>query len=81
MAHHKNSLTAFSHWVMEQLIQEVAEDSALCEFDCRKVQCTQGEWKSCERRLQYAAGELMPLDGEGRRQQADHMRPPQRVRA
>jgi uncharacterized protein YecT (DUF1311 family) len=43
-----------------QIIQEVREDSALCEFDCRHGQCTMEEWESCDRRLNKAAGELMP---------------------
>lgn len=47
-------------WLREQFSQEVSEDSALCEFDCRKLQCQMGEWESCERRLSRAAGELMP---------------------
>ena len=47
-------------WVAGQVIGEVPEDSALCEYDCRKLQCTEGEWETCERRLQRAAGELMP---------------------
>ena len=50
----------FWRWLRDQIIQEVPEDSALCEFDCRKEQCTMGEWESCERRLNKAAGELMP---------------------
>jgi hypothetical protein len=42
---------------------EVPENVALCEFDCRKNECTYGEWASCERRISKAAGELMPLRG------------------
>jgi uncharacterized protein YecT (DUF1311 family) len=47
-------------WLRNQIIQEVPEDSALCEFDCRKGQCTMEEWETCDRRLNKAAGELMP---------------------
>jgi hypothetical protein len=43
-----------------QFIGEVPEDHALCEYDCRKPQCTEGEWENCMRRLERAAGELMP---------------------
>ena len=32
----------------------------LCEYDCRRQQCTDEEWESCERRIQKAAGELWP---------------------
>jgi hypothetical protein len=44
----------------DHLIEEVPEDIAVCEFDCRKGQCLYREWISCERRLSKAAGELMP---------------------
>jgi hypothetical protein len=47
-------------WLGSELIQDVPEESALCEFDCRKPQCTYKEWSSCRRRLERAAGELMP---------------------
>jgi hypothetical protein len=37
-------------WLINQVIQDVPEDVALCEFDCRKSQCRMGEWENCERR-------------------------------
>ncbi len=40
------------HWLMDQLVQDVPDDLALCEFGCRKQQCRMGEWEHCERRLQ-----------------------------
>jgi hypothetical protein len=36
-----------------QLVQDVPQEDALCEFDCRKRQCLAGEWESCPRRLNY----------------------------
>lgn len=60
MPHPGSSLRRFFQWVRKQIVQDVPEDAALCEFDCRKEQCTQGEWESCERRLKRAEGELMP---------------------
>jgi hypothetical protein len=42
------------------MIQEVPGDIALCEFDCRKQQCTIKEWATCERRISGASGELKP---------------------
>ena len=45
---------------MDQLVQDAPEADVLCEFDCRKKQCTLGEWETCERRVRRAAGELMP---------------------
>jgi len=47
-------------WVSGQIIGEVPEEDALCEFDCPRLQCSEGEWETCERRLDRAAGELMP---------------------
>lgn len=48
-------------WVAGQFFREVPSEDALCEFDCRKPQCHEGEWENCMRRLRRAAGELMPL--------------------
>jgi hypothetical protein len=46
--------------VRSEFVQTVPEEIALCEFDCRKVNCTVEEWKMCKRRIQKAAGELRP---------------------
>jgi len=54
------AIRRLSQWVLNHIVQEVPEDSALCEFDCRKGQCTVSEWATCERRLCHAQGELMP---------------------
>jgi hypothetical protein len=63
MTQSKNFLKSVGQWVKDEIAQDVPEESALCEFDCRKDQCTHEEWESCERRLRAAAGELMPPDG------------------
>jgi hypothetical protein len=55
-------------WFANELIQDVPEELALCEFDCRKPKCTYGEWSSCERRLRKAEGELMPVHNGTSRQ-------------
>ncbi len=55
-----NLLRNILDWLREQFVGWVPEDDALCEFDCRKPQCREGEWANCTRRLQRAAGELMP---------------------
>jgi len=49
-----------------QVSQEVPAEDALCEFDCRKPQCFEGEWENCMRRVERAAGELMTLKAPGR---------------
>ena len=56
----KGSFARLWQWVKDQIIGEVPEGSALCEYDCRKIQCTAAEWATCDRRLDRAAGELMP---------------------
>lgn len=47
-------------WAKNQLVTDVPEDMALCEFDCQRGHCSMDEWATCERRLSQAAGELMP---------------------
>ena len=34
-----------------KIIQEVPEDYGWCEFDCKKLQCSMGDWENCENRL------------------------------
>ncbi len=45
-------LNCLKRWLAEQ-VQDVPEDIALCEFDCRKPECLVGEWETCERRLRW----------------------------
>ena len=47
-------------WLRRQVVEDVPAGDALCEFDCRKPQCSTVAWETCERRLHNAAGELMP---------------------
>ncbi len=39
------------------LVQEVPEELAVCEFGCRKTHCTMAQWATCRYRLQ---GGLIP---------------------
>jgi hypothetical protein len=59
-----SSLRGFFQWVRNQIIQDVPEDIAICEFDCRAGQCTPGEWELCERRLNRAEGKRLPSPKE-----------------
>jgi hypothetical protein len=47
-------------WTKDQIAQDVPASDGLCEYDCRKQQCTEEEWATCERRIGSAAGELWP---------------------
>lgn len=49
-----------------QIVDDAPEDLAICEFDCRREQCTWNEWETCERRIRKAAGELFPAYPSGR---------------
>jgi hypothetical protein len=51
-------------FVKRGIVGDVPEAIAICEFDCRKGQCQQGEWAACDRRIHRASGELFP-DGPG----------------
>ncbi len=46
----KAILRAWQAWVSNVLVRPVPADQAVCEFDCRKTSCSQGEWETCERR-------------------------------
>jgi hypothetical protein len=47
-------------WIKGQIAQDVPASDGLCEYDCRKQQCSDAEWAACERRIERAAGELWP---------------------
>jgi hypothetical protein len=57
-----NLLRNVWNWISGQIVGEVPEQDAICEFDCPRLQCTEGDWDGCERRLHRAAGELMPTE-------------------
>jgi hypothetical protein len=53
-------LKKFWRWMKNQTAQDVPGSDGLCEYDCRKQECTEEEWETCERRIGRAAGELWP---------------------
>jgi hypothetical protein len=59
-----NPLQRLIQFVKRNIVGDVPEAIALCEFDCRRGQCIQGEWAACDRRIRKASGELFP-DGDG----------------
>ena len=46
-----NSLYRFWYRFKNQIIQDVPENIAVCEFECRKPHCTMGDGGKCELRL------------------------------
>ena len=56
----RNPFKRLWQFVKRQVVDDASEDLTICEFDCRKGQCTQDEWAACERRIRKGAGELFP---------------------
>jgi hypothetical protein len=44
-------LKRLGKWLRLKVVQEAPEEVAVCEFECRKSECTRGEWETCARRL------------------------------
>lgn len=44
-------------WLKSEWVQELQEEKAACEFDCRRDQCLFGEWLSCKWRCAQEARE------------------------
>ena len=42
-------------WVENKLIQDVPESIAECEFECRRLECRQEEWETCEKKMRHIA--------------------------
>ena len=51
---------SFFRWFSGHLLGEVPDDIAWYEFDCKRAPCPEEEWATCERRINRAAGGLMP---------------------
>ncbi len=51
----RNVLSDLGHLVNDQIVSDVPEDLAICEFDCRESQCSSIKWVSCERRISATA--------------------------
>lgn len=47
-------------WFKARWVQDVPEEVAPCEFECRKTECRHGDWETCERRLR-----AMRVDKDG----------------
>lgn len=45
------SIIEFCRWLKAQWIAEVPDDLAICEFECRKSECSFECWATCVRRI------------------------------
>ena len=41
--------------LINKVIQDAPEDIQLCEFDCRELECSMGDWENCEKRRRSIA--------------------------
>jgi hypothetical protein len=56
----KNQFRQLWQIVKRQIVDDAPEETAICQFDCRKAQCMRAEWDACERRIRKGAGDLFP---------------------
>jgi hypothetical protein len=45
-----NWIAKLRQWIRNNIGQEVPDELSRCEFDCNRLECSQGEWENCERR-------------------------------
>ena len=43
----KRAARKAKRWLKDQIVEDVPDRLALCEFGCRKQQCRMGEWEGC----------------------------------
>ena len=44
-------ISRIRRWLREEIVQEVPPEIRACEFECRHLECAQGEWETCRNRL------------------------------
>lgn len=55
-----NSSSPFARFWLRlkgHIVAPVPASSARCEFECRELQCSEGEWDNCEARAKTAKAE------------------------
>ena len=57
----RNPIIEFFHWLKAQWVAEVPDDLAICEFECRKSQCSSDDWAQCLLRVSNTRKELVQL--------------------
>lgn len=53
-------LHGLADFLKRQIVEEVPDELAICEFECRKEQCYGADWLTCERRTGKGAGQWSP---------------------
>lgn len=49
-------------WWHHYIFQEVPAADSACEFECRRLSCSQGEWETCEFRRQHMPSQPFSAD-------------------
>ncbi len=49
-------------WIKSLVVQDAPEDIAPCEFDCRRLECRQGDWEVCDKRLDRVSDGTSPAE-------------------
>jgi hypothetical protein len=62
-----NPLQRVWRFLKRQVVDDTPAELEICEFDCRKDQCVQDEWATCEKRTLKGAGELYPESAEAKK--------------
>lgn len=44
-------LSSVRPWINDQIVSDVPDELAICEFDCRESECSSSKWESCQRRV------------------------------
>jgi hypothetical protein len=54
------SISQLGVWLKRELLADVPEEPAVCEFECRRIDCRYKEHLDCRRRVSPPAVSLMP---------------------
>lgn len=50
-AEKKGLVARLRRWVKGAIVDQTPAEMEVCEFHCRKLECTLGKWDTCENRL------------------------------
>jgi hypothetical protein len=48
----------FNNWVKGPFVANTPPELSQCEFECRSLECSQGEWLNCKKRIRCMKKEI-----------------------
>jgi hypothetical protein len=67
--HRLGLLAKFWRSLKERFVGDAPIELEVCEYECRKPQCLQGEWEHCQRRLNFIElTKTLPQESDNRQQ-------------